>query len=92
MFPGGVETDAHIAKPVRAEPIIMRTRFSGEGAVAALRHLVDVHFQPILALVTMQPEERAGELACFEWEFSEFLFELPDFHFTSRLRHQLAAC
>ena len=33
----------------------------GEAAVAALGHLADVHLQPLLALVAVQPEQRAGQ-------------------------------
>ncbi len=92
MLPGGLQADAHVAEPVRTEPVVMRTRLRGEGAVAALGHFVDVHLQPLFALVAMQPEERAGELPRFERQFPEFLFDLPDVRLASRQGGQMREC
>ena len=53
----------------------MGAGFGGEAAVAALGHLVDIHFQPLFAFVAVQPEQRAGEAPGLHGQFAKLLFQ-----------------
>ena len=61
-----------------AQPVVVRAGFGGEAAVAALGHLADVHLQPLLALVAVQPEQRAELTAGLGGQLTEFLLEGSD--------------
>ena len=74
----GRQADVEVAPPAWAHPIRVRAGFRCEGAVAALGHLAHVHLQSFLAVVAVQPEQRAGEAAGVWGQFAELLFEGSD--------------
>ncbi len=55
------EADAQVAEPALAQPVAVRARFGRETPVAAFRHLAHIHFQPLAALVAVQPEQGSGQ-------------------------------
>jgi len=72
---GGAQADVQIPPPTGAEPVVVRSRFGGKAAIAALGHLADVQFQPLLAFITVQPEQRSGKPPGFSGQLPELLFQ-----------------
>ena len=69
-----VQADVQVAPPPCAQPVIVRARFRGEASVAALGDLADFYLQTLLALIPVQPEQRAEQAAGLAGQLAELLF------------------
>ena len=58
MLLGGLEANPEIAKPVRAEPIVVWARLAGETSVTTLCDLAEGLLQLLRRLIPVQPKQR----------------------------------